>query len=68
METIYEILKWIAIVLIAGFVGYFGRALAMAIIDKFRKPKSEGPEITSADPKAQKKAYKAWLKSKKKKK
>ena len=32
-----EILKWIGIVLAAGFVGYFGRYLAMVIIDRLRK-------------------------------
>ena len=32
-----EILKWVGIVLAAGFVGYFGRYLAMVIIEKLRK-------------------------------
>ena len=36
-----EILKWIGIVLAAGFVGYFGRYLAMLIIDRLRKKKAE---------------------------
>jgi hypothetical protein len=36
-----EILKWIGIVLAAGFVGYFGRYLAMLILDKTRRSKPE---------------------------
>ena len=40
MDTFLEVLKWIGIVLAAGFVGYFGRYLAMLIIDKMRKEKA----------------------------
>ena len=36
-----EILKWIGIVLAAGFVGYIGRYIAMLIIGKLRG--KEGP-------------------------
>lgn len=32
-----EILKWIGIVLAAGFVGYFGRHLAMMILGQTHK-------------------------------
>ena len=32
-----EILKWIGIVLAAGFIGYFGRYLAMLIIERVHK-------------------------------
>ncbi len=35
-----EILKWIGIVLAAGFVGYFGRYLAMMIIERVHRKKS----------------------------
>ena len=34
-----DILKWIGIALAAGFVGYFGRYLAMLIIDRVRGKK-----------------------------
>jgi hypothetical protein len=44
-----DILKWIGIVLAAGFVGYFGRYLAMIVIDKVRKkktrPAAEEPDV-----------------------
>ncbi|MFC1961970.1 hypothetical protein ACFLWN_02865 [Chloroflexota bacterium] len=44
MDVFIEIIKWIGIVLIAGFIGYFGRYLAMLIIDRMRKkqPKQSG--------------------------
>ena len=35
-----EILKWIGIVLAAGFIGYFGRYLAMLIIGRIHKEKT----------------------------
>lgn len=35
-----EILKWVGIVLAAGFIGYFGRYLAMLIIKRVHKRQS----------------------------
>ena len=43
MDNFVEALKWIGIVLAAGFIGYFGRYIAMAIIDKMRKKKPLSP-------------------------
>ena len=37
----FDILKWIGIVLAAGFVGYFGRYLAMLILDRVHKKKAQ---------------------------
>ncbi len=37
MDTLVEVIKWIGIVLAAGFIGYFGRYLAMLIIGKMHK-------------------------------
>ena len=34
-----EVLKWIGIALAAGFIGYFGRYLAMLIIGRLHKKK-----------------------------
>ena len=34
-----EILKWIGLAFAAGFIGYFGRYLSMAIIEKLKKRK-----------------------------
>ena len=48
MDTLIEVLKWFGIVLAAGFVGYFGRYLAMMIIDRMRK--KEAPPPPAAQP------------------
>ncbi|MBU2536564.1 MAG: hypothetical protein ABIK32_00255 [Chloroflexota bacterium] len=42
-----EILKWVGIVLAAGFVGYFGRYLAMMIIERVHKKKSQETAVTA---------------------
>ena len=43
-----EILKWVGIVLAAGFIGYFGRYLAMLIIERINKKKLQ--ETAIAEP------------------
>ena len=45
---IVDILKWVGIVLAAGYVGYFGRYLAMLIIERVHKRKA--PETSPAEP------------------
>ena len=40
MDIFIEVIKWIGIVVAAGFVGYFGRYLAMLIIDKIHAKQS----------------------------
>ena len=42
-----DILKWIGIVLAAGFVGYFGRYLAMLIIEKIRRKRTQAGAVES---------------------
>ena len=41
MDTLFEVLKWVGIVLAAGFVGYLGRYIAMLIIDRIRQKKPQ---------------------------
>jgi hypothetical protein len=60
-----DILKWIGIVLAAGFVGYFGRYLAMMIIAKMRK--NEPGTVTAPEDKAAARPDEALLKLEKKK-
>ena len=50
MDTVVEVLKWIGIVLAAGFVGYFGRYLAMRIIDRMQKKKAQSPPTPEPAP------------------
>ena len=47
---VIEILKWVGIVLAAGFVGYFGRYLAMLIIERVHSKKAG--ETAAAPPSA----------------
>ena len=42
-----EILKWVGIVLAAGFVGYFGRHMAMLIIDRMRRKQTEQKPVSA---------------------
>lgn len=48
MDLLLEILKWVGIVLAAGFIGYFGRYLAMLIIERIRKKKAQ--QTPAAEP------------------
>lgn len=47
-ETAVEVLKWTGIVFAAGFVGYFGRHLAVVLIEKLRGRK--GGSVPPAHP------------------
>ena len=43
-----DVLKWIGVVLAAGFIGYFGRYLGMLVIERIHKRKSR--QIPPAGP------------------
>jgi hypothetical protein len=45
---ILEILKWVGVVLAAGFIGYFGRYLAMLIIERIHKKKAQETRTAAA--------------------
>ncbi len=51
MDTLIEVLKWVGIVLAAGFIGYLGRYLAMLIIARGRK--KEPGQTPPAPPEAE---------------
>ena len=51
MDTVLEVLKWVGIVLAAGFIGYFGRYLSMFIIERVRRRKT-GSATASAPEKS----------------
>ncbi len=46
-ERFHEILKWIGLAFAAGFIGYFGRYLSMAIIDRVKKRRQNAEASTS---------------------
>ncbi|MBW1855262.1 MAG: hypothetical protein JRJ00_11390 [Deltaproteobacteria bacterium] len=77
MDTVFEVLKWVLIVLIAGFIGQFGRTLS----HKVKRASTEPQEISVVKKdiilpskeeeekhrsKTEKKDLKAQLKAKKK--
>ena len=44
-NLLLEVLKWIGLVFAAGFIGYFGRYIALLLIERTRK-KSDSAETT----------------------
>ena len=49
----WSILKWVIIVLVAGFIGQFGKTMAQAVIGKIRRknaPQNVPAAIASANP------------------
>jgi hypothetical protein len=49
MEMVLEILKWVAVVFLAGFIGYFGKHLGRIIIAKFSKKSEPDTHIPAAE-------------------
>lgn len=49
MDTIVEILKWVAVVFLAGFIGYFGKYLGRIIVAKFSKNSEPDTTIPPAE-------------------
>jgi hypothetical protein len=69
-----DVVKWVALVLVAGFIGYFGKYLAQLLIGRFHKrnversPAARPPEgkRDKSDYKAEKKRIKLEIKRQKK--
>ena len=50
MDIVIDVLKWVIIILIAGFIGQFGKSLSLHIIDYFKKKKGKtGDPLASKD-------------------
>jgi len=47
MDIVVDVLQWIIIILIAGFIGQFGKSLSLQILDYYKKKKEKRK---SADP------------------
>ena len=41
MDIMLEVLKWVLVILIAGFIGQFGKSLSLHVIDYYRKKKEK---------------------------
>ena len=44
----WSVLQWVILVLIAGFIGQFGRMLAEAITDRVRRRRGKNQELPAA--------------------
>ena len=54
-----DVLKWVALVFVAGFIGYFGKYLAKFLIGRVHKRKVEkSPVAQSAEDKQDRSDYK----------
>ena len=50
MDIALDVLKWVVVILIAGFIGQFGKSLSLQIIDYLKKKKErkkvDGPLVS----------------------
>jgi len=46
----WKIIKWILVVLVAGFIGQFGKMLASHIIERAKRKRSKGTGSDRVDP------------------
>ncbi len=75
VALVWDVVKWILVVLAAGFIGQFGRVLALRLIERHRTKKTHATlptevllekERLRATEKIEKKQAKAEVKKKKK--
>tara|TARA_Y100000310_G_C20476082_1_gene712489 strand:- start:390 stop:638 length:249 start_codon:yes stop_codon:yes gene_type:complete len=66
-DKLNEVLKWVFIVFVAGFIGYFGRYLSKLVIKYFGKNKSSEvkTEVHHHYESGEKEKYKAKIEKKK---
>ena len=48
MDIILEVLKWVLVILIAGFIGQFGKSLSLQVIDYYKKKKEKSTPPASS--------------------
>jgi len=64
-ELVTEIIKWVLIVFIAGFIGYFGKYLSKIIIAKIHKKPQQAQTIIHHHESPGKYKYKAKIEKQK---
>ena len=47
MDILFEVLKWVILILLAGFIGQFGRTMSHYVMDYFRKRREKGVSTES---------------------
>ena len=56
LDAVWDVLKWVLLVLVAGFIGQFGKSFALRLIERRRRKAADSdPRVsqTSADPRAE---------------
>lgn len=48
-EAVWDVLKWVLLVLAAGFIGQFGRSFALRLVERRRRKTSSEPASTPPD-------------------
>ena len=48
MDIIFEVLKWVLVILIAGFIGQFGKSLSLHVIAYYKKKKEKSTPPASS--------------------
>ena len=48
MDIIFEVLKWVVVILIAGFIGQFGKSLSLHVIASYKKKKEKSTPPASS--------------------
>lgn len=47
-EAVWDVLKWVLLVLAAGFIGQFGKTLALRLIERRKRAKAQAAEPQEA--------------------
>jgi hypothetical protein len=50
MDMILEVLKWVALILLAGFIGQFGKSLSIHTVDYIKRRKKRDSESVVKQP------------------
>jgi len=50
LEGVWNVLKWVLVVLAAGFIGQFGRSFALKLIERRRRKKTDSDSVSSPHP------------------
>jgi len=69
LEQVWDVVKWVLLVLAAGFIGQFGKSFALRLLERRRNAQAEreaaGPS-TPPDVEREKAHLEAWAKTEKK--
>ena len=50
LEGVWNVLKWVLVVLAAGFIGQFGKSFALRLIERRRRKRTDSSSASSPHP------------------